>query len=187
MRARLIHGVNVALAGALVVGSVLAWPGLPAEVPVHFGPAGEPDRWADTTVLSWFGLPALGLALSLSLYLVALLVPVRPRWINVPDRKRFLALPDGARGPVYRRVQAVLHLATTVLLMVFGLLQVAVYREAVGEPGWGYVVAVLVVAVASGPVLAVYGIVGLQRAVDEAWRRVQDVEAPEASFNDHGA
>lgn len=178
MIGRVVHGLNAVLLVALVGGSLLAWPGLPGEIPIHFGSSGEPDRWADTTLLSWFGLPVLAAALSLVLYLTALIVPTRPEWINMPDKKRFLALPEGARGPVYRRVQTILHLAVTDLLLVFGLLQLAVYREALGSLGSGYIVAVLVVAVGSAPLIAVYAIVGLQQALDEAWRRARGEGRP---------
>lgn len=176
MTARLVHGLNAALLVALVGGSAVAWPGLPAEIPIHFGPSGEPDRWADTTLLTWFGLPALAVVLTLALYLGAQVLPSRPRWLNMPDRERFLELPEDARGPVYRHVRTLLYLAATVLLVVFGLLQIAVYREALGTLGGSYIVAVLIVAVGSGPVLAIFAIVGLQRAVDEAWRRERSGE-----------
>ncbi|HSR42079.1 MAG TPA: DUF1648 domain-containing protein [Longimicrobiales bacterium] len=170
MTSRVVHGLNLLLVLALLGGSAAAWPWLPAEIPIHFDASGEPDRWADTTVLSWFGLPVLAFLLAAGMYLIGVVVPRRPEWLSVPNRKRFLALTEEARAPVYRRIRTVLHLGVTFVLVIFGLLQLAVYREAHGDLGSGYVVAVLVVAVAGSPLLSVFAIVGLQQALDRAGR-----------------
>jgi hypothetical protein len=50
--------VPVTLAIAALVLAAVAWPSLPAEVPVHWGPSGAPDRWAPKA-LAFGGLLAI--------------------------------------------------------------------------------------------------------------------------------
>ncbi|MEQ9570373.1 MAG: DUF1648 domain-containing protein, partial [Longimicrobiales bacterium] len=59
---RALDTLNAGLALAIVAYAVWAWPRLPERIPAHFGADGTPDRWTETTVGSWFLLPAIGLA-----------------------------------------------------------------------------------------------------------------------------
>ena len=87
---------------ALWCFAIDAFAELPEQFPVHFDLHGVPDRWADKSAASWFLLPALGTALPL---LLAFLVPAwmerlaarNSRWLNVPDKQRFRALPTEDR------------------------------------------------------------------------------------------
>ena len=129
--------------------------------------------------LTWFGLPALAFLVGAGLYLLAAVLPMRPGWINLRDRKGFLALPEAARRPVYRRVQFVTYLSVTFLLVILDMVQLAVYFEAQGSSAQSLVRAVLGVAAAGSLVISTLAIVGMQRAMDES-RRLGKV--PEAKL-----
>jgi uncharacterized membrane protein len=82
--------------------AVAAWPHLPATIPQHFDIEGRPDRWAATTWWRWFALPALGTSFGAALgfllprWMVAL-ARRNSRWLNVPHKALFRALPVAAR------------------------------------------------------------------------------------------
>ena len=170
MSSRWVHVANGALALALAGGSALVWSGLPEQLPIHFGVSGLPDGFADTTLLTWFGLPVLAFLVGAGLYLLAAVLPMRPGWINLRDRKGFLALPEPARRPVYERVQFVTYLSVTFLLVILDMVQLAVYFEARGSSAQSLVIAVLGVAAAGSLVISTLAIVGMQRAMDESRR-----------------
>ena len=52
---------------------------LPGQVPIHFGPTGEPDRWVDKSVVSVFFVPAANLILSTAMAGTALLIATAKR------------------------------------------------------------------------------------------------------------
>jgi uncharacterized membrane protein len=172
-----VHVVNAGLALGLVGGSLAAWPGLPERLPIHFGADGQADRWADTTLLSWYGLPVLAIILATGLYLLAAVIPSKPGWINLRDKRRFMSLPAGAREPVYKRVQAITYLSTAFLLVIMALVQLAVYTEAHGTSAQTLVRAVLGVAAGGSLIISTIAIVGMQRAVEESLRRGASMES----------
>jgi hypothetical protein len=166
-----IHVVNGLLAAGLLAASVLAWFGLPDVIPVHFDLAGNPDRWARTSLVSWFALPVLAMGLTAFLYLVAAWLPGHPRWLNFPGKERYLELPRRERAPVDRVIRSILHGSGTLVLVLFGVIQLLVYRQATGlDPGW-LPALILILALGSGPAIAGVALVRLQRALDVAWRR----------------
>lgn len=175
---RTAERVSVGLLAALWAGSVLAWPRLPARIPVHFSFGGGADRWEETTLLSWFGLPLLALAAVLLNALLARALPKRPGLVNLPDKKRFLALPPEYRAPVVRRIQDSLHALGAQVVLLFGLMQVAVYRTAAGADTRTYMLFVLVYAVALLPVLALWGASGLQAELTRQLRRHREEAGP---------
>ena len=85
---RWIDVLNVALATATVAYSAWAWPRLPAEIPVHFGLDGQPDRWAPATAWSWFTLPALSVAALLLILALREWAIRRPTTLNLPGGKK---------------------------------------------------------------------------------------------------
>ncbi|MCK5945340.1 MAG: DUF1648 domain-containing protein [Planctomycetes bacterium] len=108
------------------------WPELPERIPMHFDMAGDPDRFADKSVWSWFLMPTLGTVLTIG---VGLLLP---GWIrsmaasnsallNMPDRRRFRALPTEARLRVVEHTMLPLRILA---LLLQGLFAWIVYSSA---------------------------------------------------------
>lgn len=104
------------IASMLVVWglAVAAWPHLPETIPLHFGSEGRPDRWGATTWWAWFGLPALGTSIgaALAFLLPRLMVAMarrNSRWLNVPHKALFTALPAEARERAVRAPVPWLH------------------------------------------------------------------------------
>ncbi|MCB9884797.1 MAG: DUF1648 domain-containing protein [Planctomycetes bacterium] len=143
--------------------AVQAWPDLPARIPMHYDLAGQPDGWVDKSLVSWFGVPAFGtlLGVVMGLLLPRWVVGMARRnspWLNVPDKKRFMALSEAGR---VRAVQPVAAGLSWVVLLMQGLLAWLVVggaRVATGEwaalPSWpmllpiagiGFVVVVMLV------------------------------------------
>lgn len=91
------------LAGLAIVWSLAAlwWPTLPARIPLHFDGAGVPDRWGPASVANWFMLPFVATWLTVLAGGIAAFMPALVRtWpaiVNVPQKKRWMALPPEAR------------------------------------------------------------------------------------------
>ncbi|MGY1718029.1 DUF1648 domain-containing protein [Blastococcus sp. SYSU DS0552] len=82
MRARSWFAAATALYAAVWVW---AWTRLPARVPVHFGPGGEPDTWAGRPA-ALVGAAVLGLAMAAVFAGCARFVRrCRPELVNVPN------------------------------------------------------------------------------------------------------
>lgn len=150
---RTVHLVNLVLLGALVLGSLAAWPELPASIPAHLGLGGEPTRWTERSLAAWFGLPALAVAMTLLIYGVAWLLPGRPRFLNIPDKQRFLALPPERQAPVLRLVQTSLYWVNAYSLTLQGLVQLSLYRAAHGEADRMFMLFLLLFALAVPPLI----------------------------------
>jgi hypothetical protein len=168
---RLVHWINLLLLAAVVGGSVWAWPHLPARIPAHLGADGEVTRWTGRTAWSWFLLPLVTLATVALNYGIAALLPGRPHLMNLPDRKRFLALPPERRAPVIARMQDFLYGFSAPLIVLMGAIQWTMYRAAVGTDGAADVLVVLLASFLLTPlVLAVW----LPRIQGELRRQVRE-------------
>lgn len=67
--------LTAAVSVALLVWTVVAYPGLPEQVPVHWGIDGRPDRWEDTTFGTVAFAPIFGLGMTAFLALIAAMIP----------------------------------------------------------------------------------------------------------------
>lgn len=166
-----IHWINGLLTAVLIVGSALVWPELPDRVPGHFGAGGEVTRWDNPSLLSWFGPAILGLALVGMIYGLARLLPGRPHLFNFPDKDRFLALPAAFRAPVIRRMLDLLYGLATMMLLLFALIQWVRFRTAHGADPEPYVAAILILSVATTPLLLAVWLPRIQREVDRQVER----------------
>ncbi|CAN5599229.1 hypothetical protein BH23BAC4_BH23BAC4_00150 [soil metagenome] len=120
------------LAAAMVAGSVLAYGSLPERIPLHFDVAGTPGNYQATSPLTWFGTVGIALLLGGMCYALAVVLPRYPKLINVPDKRRFMALPREGQLRISRLGQTLLFGTTTFLLLLFGLVQYGSYQVAVG-------------------------------------------------------
>ena len=126
--------VSVVLLVVLVVGSVAAWPTLPDEIPTHFGLSGRPDSYAATSLASWFALPAIGVLTWMLVLASSHFAIKHPSLLNIPHKQEFLALPEENRIPVAHHIRDLLDAVGVHILLVFGIIQLAVYSEAKGIP-----------------------------------------------------
>lgn len=160
-----------ALSVGLVAWAAWLWPDVPARVPVHFGLDGEPDRWADRSVWSWFGLPLVGLATAAGLDALTRWSLSRPSapGINIPNKGAILALPPPRRAPVLDRVGALLYGVGAWAMAAFVLIQAGVWTAATGAGAGPWPLAGTLTA-AVGPLVAL--VVGLVR-IDVELKRQQ--------------
>lgn len=132
--------LNYLLLAALFAGSAWAYPRLPARIPMHFDLAGQPDRWETRSLVSWFLLPAIALALALFMGWIGGVGARNPHTWNLPDKARFLALSARARAPIVERMQAFLAFVSVLVTALMCAIQVSIYQASTGStttlPGW---------------------------------------------------
>lgn len=177
---RRIHWINGLLAAAVLVGSALVWPELPERVPGHFDLGGEVTRWDSPSVLSWFGLPLVGLALVAMLYGVARILPHRPDLFNMPDKDRFLELPPAFRGPVIAQMRGMMFGLASLMLTMFGVIQWMRYRTAQGADSEPYMAIVLVLTAITTPIILGIWLPRIQRETDRQVKRERQLRRAEA-------
>ena len=163
--------VNVLIAATLVAGSVLAWPELPARIPTHFDLSGRADAWADRSPSKWFMLPAMALLVVGVMQLSQSLALKHPSLLSIPDKDEFLALPEEGKRAVLVHVRAMLALTMTLMLVVFGLIQLAIWRQAHGHATTTLLAIVLVLAVVMTPLLLGVFLPRIRGAIEEQQRR----------------
>jgi uncharacterized membrane protein len=74
----ILEAISVAALVAVALLIIHYWPGLPARIPVHFGPDGQPDSWGGKESL--YLLPAIGILM----YLTFTILYHFPRTYNYP-------------------------------------------------------------------------------------------------------
>jgi uncharacterized membrane protein len=165
---RILDGLNGLLLAGVVGYAFWAWPRLPAEIPAHFGLDGQADRWAATTPFEWFLLPGIAVACWAAMSLLRSFATARPHRINMPGGKTLADYPESVHPAVKEQLKTLLALATTELLVIFGLVLVAQFRTANGGDGQPLILAVLAIAVLSSPILLTVFFTGLQKATRNA-------------------
>jgi uncharacterized membrane protein len=101
--------------------------------------------------------------------------------VNLPDRTKLSELPEVAREPVLEMLSGFLAMVQAEMLVIFGLIQLASYRAAMGEPSQGTMILVLILAVAMSPVLLVVFFLRLQPALERGKEAARRAEAGTAS------
>ena len=129
--------VLMAIAQAVLWWRAFAWwSSIPQRFPMHFNFAGEPDGWAQKSVLSWFGLPALSLGMSALLlgigWMIASMTRTSPSLINVPRKQLFLALSPAGRLVIVAPVRVFLMWVAALVSLLFLWIVEGTARVAVG-------------------------------------------------------
>ena len=132
MTTRRYRLLNAVLVLALLAASVWAYPRLPERIPVHFGFSGEPDRWEARSVGSWFLLPAVTAALAVLMHAMSAWGASNPHLWNLPDKRRFLALPRAEQAPIIARMQRFIAMMGVVLTLLMSAIQAGIYRTSLG-------------------------------------------------------
>jgi uncharacterized membrane protein len=136
MKHDLIHWPTFRLnSGLFLLFALLAvglWLGMPERYPVHFDLAGNATRWAERNPAEWILIVALS-TLSFGkahLFQRFLFNDPNSTLINVPCRKQFQGLPVERKVPVIRRVNRMLGLINTGMLLLFIAIMLLVYYTA---------------------------------------------------------
>ena len=161
--------LNLLLVAALWIGSALAWPGLPEQVPQHIAADGV-VTWRATTVWSWFLLPALATLVLGLLHVVKRATVRRPGLLNIPGREQLLALPAERQVPVIAKAHDMVEGTISIMLIIFGVVQTGLWHTAHGGSSEAVLMVVLPLAVLSTPlVLGIW----LPRIHDELDKQVR--------------
>ena len=117
----ILEGVAVS-ALAMIIGTVsVHWTELAAQVPIHFGISGSPDRWGNKNELLLLPLTAIGL------YTLLTVTSRYQRFINVP-----MAI-DRDAPEVQRLLQSMSITLKMVVLLVLPYIEWAVVNTALGR------------------------------------------------------
>lgn len=119
---------------AIAVFSVATFGELPAEIPRHLSAAGDVTRSTPTSWWSWMLLPIIAFVTLGLLSGIEAALPKRPDLFNFPEKERLLALPPEYRRDVIREMQMVLSATAVLAMLVFGVVQVVMWRAAHGHP-----------------------------------------------------
>jgi uncharacterized membrane protein len=152
---RRLAGIVVAALAGLWAYAAATFQSLPARYPVHFDGAGHPNGWATDSSPEWFLLPAIATLVTAFTVAMALLMPRMPmKYVNIPRKECFLALPEASRAEVLRSVVKMVLVMGILEVALFGLIQVMMFKTAVGEmreprpePLFAVVALILVVAI----------------------------------------
>ena len=130
MRASTLWRLNWTLLLLHGTGAALAWSALPRRIPVHFDFGGDLDALAPASLASWFGLLAVSVAVSASLYVLSIHGPLE-LW-NIPEKERFLRLTAQQRRPVLELLHSFMAGAAIGCTIVLAALQLGLYLVAHG-------------------------------------------------------
>jgi uncharacterized membrane protein len=166
MKLRIGLLLNLTLLLALFIYSAAAWPGLPERIPEHFNVAGTPDRWGNRSLVSWFAVPLIALLLSAAIIALARIIPRKPAILNLPDKKKLLALPPEAQAPVYASIQNLLYWLSAFVAAEFLAIQLGRYLTAVNSStAHTFIIIVIVIGVVAMPMIGILFFVNIQNAL----------------------
>jgi uncharacterized membrane protein len=165
----MIRRLNVVLVLALAGFTAWGYNRLPAQIPVHFDITGTPDRMGSR--ISFLILPCVGIATIAVLYVVTRFAVRNPRLINLPDKKRFLELPEAEQRWVIEPVTTSIDWLITYLAVLFLVIELAMFRGAAGADTGTLMQITLITTIIGGIALPLVMLVQVQRRMNQAVRR----------------
>ena len=119
---RVAHAINALVVLGTFAAAMLGHRQQPDRVPVHFGLAGFPDRWADKGWGNTLAVPLLSLATMAFIYGSAQVLGWarrHPGMLNLPDKEAFLALLPELQDPIWRQMKALIYWLAVPETLVF--------------------------------------------------------------------
>jgi uncharacterized membrane protein len=128
-----LHLLNALLLVGLWLFTIVMYERLPDQIPAHVGPAGV-TRWTPRDSGMWFALPLLGSFHAMLMYVLSTLANSSAAGINVPQKKRLLALPREGQRYAMQPLRAFMFGMATWLLALMLWVQIQMYRIAAAPP-----------------------------------------------------
>jgi len=162
--------------GVLVLfwaGSLWAYPTLPGEIPVHFGPLGTPDRLAVTTIGRWLLLPTIATLVAGFVCGLERMLPHLSAGLNMPRQDTYDALSEANQRRVIQVVQKMMIEIAILMTVVFTSVQAHGYAIAMDASGVAAVMGPAVLWLTMGGLLVLVAIrlVQMRRLVDRLYAR----------------
>lgn len=162
----------------MVALSVGTFAGLPEEIPRHIVASGKVTRSVPTTLFGWLLLPLIAGATQLLLSWISLwLLPRRPDLFNFPDKPRLMKLPPSYRASVVPQMQLTLDAVAACTMLTMCVVQVMMWRAALGERVEGWTAGLIVGSVLIAPIALILTS-KVSDAVTDAERRWKAAGAP---------
>jgi uncharacterized membrane protein len=165
--------LNGLLLLVLFVFSAATYADLPDPIPVHFDGQGRPNGWLDKSWWSWLALPLFALGLTVIMFASARLVDWtrrHPRWLNMPHKQEFLALPAHRQAPIWRMMRQIVLWLNLPMVGLVLYAQMAIHHLATHQSAtiavWPLVLSIGVM-IALAIVLTVRMMRAVKRAVNE--------------------
>ncbi|MFC1654930.1 DUF1648 domain-containing protein [Myxococcota bacterium] len=152
---RLAHIINALVIIILFVYAFVTYSALPEKIPIHFTIHGVPDNYADKSWGTWLMLPLTALGLTCLFYATTYLVDVakkHPKWLSLPKKKEFLALPEEKQAPIWHKMKTMLYWMSVPMNLLILYAFHTVYTMAMGTaeslvmwPVWACMGAILII------------------------------------------
>ena len=135
-KSRTVFRLNWILVAALLVACVVAWPLVPAVIPIHFGITGNPDAWQVKEGGVWFLMPVTCAVMALVMTLLPKLAAAEPGSWNVGKKKLLVSLTPQQRTPIVSLLEESAAWLAIFVTTVFIVLQGEVFIVARAERSW---------------------------------------------------
>ncbi len=154
-----------------LVFALMSYSSLPEKIPMHFNAAGVPDAFASRGVGSWFLLWFVSAGMGLLFTAFSLTLHTMPeRYLSLPRKQAFLALPAAAKSRVWAVAAFHILVFIAIFMLVFFVAHVSTALVARGAldrlPVW-WLLPGLVASIVQTVVLTVRLLDVVNREIDE--------------------
>ncbi len=116
----LFRFANIGLFVGYWIFMIASYPELPEEIPMHFGSGGSATWYADTSMITWFMVPAfitVIFALLLGFSRLSKSMPLHSVWLNYPFKKEVLELDKPTQYEFAKKIYHYIDISFQVLIM----------------------------------------------------------------------
>jgi uncharacterized membrane protein len=118
-----IRRLHLALLGLYAFMVTATYPLLPERYPIHYGPSGRADAWADKSPWPWYLLLVIAVAVFGMMTFISTVSVRYPHLWNIPEKQTFLKLSPEQRAPIEAKLRDMLDLVGIFVTLLFITLQ----------------------------------------------------------------